>query len=451
MKRTLKTRTLCLLLVLLMAAALLPGCQPTPEEEFVVNRLDGALEEAVLATPAPPAQYEAPERWTESFDVRGQTVRIDVAVEVPDAVEYPVLTVKGAPFTAEDVVQAAEVFFGGPVELREPAFGREEILYALQYVQQGKVVDEDPETGEPIFGPYEGQEEDIARLKAQLAAVMEQEETVTPLTAETAPLPAAAQPVRAETGDTGYFYCMDNSFWFYRHLGTNVQPELWVLQGDAIYGEKPHALENVKITEEEAVAMGDAFVKKLGRDDLALAICEKARSANECTLDTIYEGYQLTYVPAINGSVPCYFDRYSNSPELAFTQEQAAFSDGWWQESIILVVTEDGVQDMSWSNRKEIVNTANENVTLLPFDEIQEHIRRLLKNSLRGGGSFGDLIFERMMLSTALCRLPDQPAEALLVPVWAILLTTEHDREQHLEYDLLLINALDGTYINRWA
>ena len=96
MKRTHTTRTLCLLPALLMAAALLPGCQPTPEEEFVVNRLDGALEEAVLATPAPPARYEAPERWTESFDVRGQTVRIDVAIEVPDAVEYPVLTVQNA-------------------------------------------------------------------------------------------------------------------------------------------------------------------------------------------------------------------------------------------------------------------------------------------------------------------------------------------------------------------
>ena len=132
-------------------------------------------------------------------------------------------------------------------------------------------------------------------------------------------------------------------------------------------------------------------------------------------------------------------------------QEQAAFSDGWWQESIILVVTEDGVQDMSWSNRKEIVNTANENVTLLPFDEIQDHIRRLLKNSLRGGGTFGDLIFERMMLSTALCRLPDHPDEALLVPVWVILLTTEQEKEMHYELSLLLINALDGTYINRWA
>ena len=451
MKRTHATRTLCLLPALLMAAALLPGCQPTPEEEFVVNRLDGALEEAVLATPAPPAQYEAPERWTESFDVRGQTVRIDVAVEVPDAVEYPVLTVQNAPFTAEDAVLAAEVFFGGPVELREPAYGREEILYDLQYVQQGMVVGEDPETHEPIFGPYEGQEEEIARLKAQLAEVAQQEETYTPLTVESLTLPALAQPVRTQAGDTGYFYCMDDMFRFYRHLGANVQPELWVLQGGAVAGEQSHALENTRITEEEAVAMGDALLEQLGRDDLTLAICEKARSVNECTLDTIYEGYQLTYVPAINGSVPCYFDRYSNSPVLDFTQEQPTYAEGLWQESLILVVTEDGVQDMSWSNRKEIVNTANENVTLLPFDEIQDHIRRLLQNGLRGGGMFGDLIFERMMLSTALCRLPDQPAEALLVPVWVILLTTEQEKEMHHELSLLLINALDGTYINRWA
>ena len=137
MKRTLTTRTLCLLPALLMAAALLPGCQPTPEEEFVVNRLDGALEEAVQATPAPPAQYEAPERWTESFDVRGQTVRIDVAVEVPDAVEYPVLTVQNAPFTAKDAVLAADVFFGGPVELRHPAMGEDEILRSCNTRSEG--------------------------------------------------------------------------------------------------------------------------------------------------------------------------------------------------------------------------------------------------------------------------------------------------------------------------
>ena len=451
MKRTLTTRTLCLLLALLMAAALLPGCQPTPEEEFVVNRLDGALEEAVLATPAPPARYEAPERWTESFDVRGQTVRIDVAVEVPDAVEYPVLTVQNASFAAEDVVLLAEVFFGGPVELREPAYGQEEILYDLQLAQRGGVIDEDPETGKPIFGREERHEQEMIRLTALLTEVARQEVIYTPLTAETLVLPVTAQPLCNEAGEIGYFYCTESDISLDRYWSSVIHPELWVLQGGAVVGELPHALENVKTTEEEAVAMGDAFVEKLGRDDLALALCEKARSIDILTRETFFEGYQLTYVPAINGSVPCYFDRYSDSPDLSFTQEQAAFSEGWWQESLVLAVSEEGVQSMFWDNPKEIVNTANENVTLLPFDEIQDHIRRLLKNSLRGGGSFGDLIFERMMLSTALCRLPDQPAEALLVPVWAILLTTEHDREQYLEPNLLLINALDGTYINRWA
>ena len=81
MKRTLTTRTLCLLLAAAHgggAAARLSADAGGGVRREPAGR---ALEEAVLATPAPPAQYEAPERWTESFDVRGQTVRIDVAVE----------------------------------------------------------------------------------------------------------------------------------------------------------------------------------------------------------------------------------------------------------------------------------------------------------------------------------------------------------------------------------
>ena len=65
----------CPFIALLMALSLLSACQPTPEEGFVVDRQDGALEEAIAATPAPAARYEAPQRWQETFEVRGQTVR----------------------------------------------------------------------------------------------------------------------------------------------------------------------------------------------------------------------------------------------------------------------------------------------------------------------------------------------------------------------------------------
>ena len=51
-----QTHVLKSLLALLVAlAALLSACQPTPEEGFVVDRQDGALEEAIAATPAPAA------------------------------------------------------------------------------------------------------------------------------------------------------------------------------------------------------------------------------------------------------------------------------------------------------------------------------------------------------------------------------------------------------------
>ena len=42
-----------LLLALLLLAALLPACQPTPEEDIVVNKGDGTLEAAIAATAVP--------------------------------------------------------------------------------------------------------------------------------------------------------------------------------------------------------------------------------------------------------------------------------------------------------------------------------------------------------------------------------------------------------------
>lgn len=73
------------------------ACQPTPEEEIVKNRGDKVLEQAVNATAAPTyaseEAYAAPERWEETFDVRGQTVKIDTEIIVADTCAYPIVTI----------------------------------------------------------------------------------------------------------------------------------------------------------------------------------------------------------------------------------------------------------------------------------------------------------------------------------------------------------------------
>ena len=86
----------------LLAAALLVACQPTPEEEPVVNKGDGALEEAIAAEALPPARYEAPETLRlDPFGTETFQVVVDAEVCVPDVERYPIVEVVLRTVTAD--------------------------------------------------------------------------------------------------------------------------------------------------------------------------------------------------------------------------------------------------------------------------------------------------------------------------------------------------------------
>ena len=453
------TRTRCLFIALLMALSLLSACQPTPEEGFVFDRLDGALEEAIAATPAPAARYEAPQRWQETFEVRGQTVRIDMPVEVADAGEYPVLTVQRRNIDAQQCIAAAEALLGGPAQLREQEYGYDDILADLRFVQRGQVHWNDS-TGEVQFLPYEGQQEEIDRLKALLAEAAAREETYVPLDAGTLGDALSFRYVRGADGRAGYLTWRGGHLLFQRCREGNVQLESWLLQNGGYIGEEPHALEHVVISEEEAVAAGEALLAQLGLDHLALSNAERARmldNKGDYPYEPLGEGYLLTYVPAPGGTIPCDYEPYSDFYLLEFLTEEAnpQYALGWQQERAAIFVTEDGVLSFAWDDPKEIVNTANENAALLPFDQVQQHVRDLLHIGLPAydeeADAHGELVFTRMALTSVLQRIPNQSDEALLVPAWMLLLTTQRQQEQGLAESALLINALDGSYINRRA
>ena len=92
----------------LLAAALLAACQPTPEEDVVVNKGDGT---AIAEAPA--GRYAAPERYADelTFQAAGvdTRVRIDAAVSVPEVERYPVYAVSPAAYpeaTARQFISA---------------------------------------------------------------------------------------------------------------------------------------------------------------------------------------------------------------------------------------------------------------------------------------------------------------------------------------------------------
>ena len=55
------------------------------------------------------------------------------------------------------------------------------------------------------------------------------------------------------------------------------------------------------------------------------------------------------------------------------------------------------------------------------------------------------------MLSTSVAQIKNQGDEAFFVPTWVFFMTTEQDEEIHSDLCVLLINAIDGSWISRFS
>ena len=445
-------RTLCILCALLAVLLPLSACQPTPEEDVVVNKGDGTMEAAVAAPAAAPYRYEAPERWVETFTARDQTVRIDAGVEVPDDEYHPVLLVERRSFDAQQAVDYYTALFGEGVELRENQYSYAEVLTDLQNTMKGMFVEIDPETGEQIWAPYEGQEEEIARLQ-QLLAETPAEDTFVPLTAETMPFPLTEGMLRLPDGSSRYVYCTGTLCRIRRFRSVVTHNENWVMQGEATPGEPAHALENIRITEEEAVAMGDEVIAALGMaDEMRVGSIIRARGIESYTYKVHGEGYLLTYVPSPEGTAAYCYERYFENNSLYFP-EGDEYARPWPQEVLEMLVTEDGVLALAWTVPQRVAGVANENVQLLPFEEIQQHIRDLINFGAaerRYENDEGDLLISRVVLGAVVQRIPYETEAAYLAPVWIVQMTTEGEISRHNSPTILMVSAIDGSFVRSY-
>lgn len=446
-------RTVNLFLVLMLLVTC-TACQPTPEEEIVYNRGDGKLEQAIVATAAPtyaPKEaYEAPEKWEETLEIRGRTVNINAEVIVADTTSYPVITINQNYFTESEALDFFKTMLGDTVEVRQQQRSYDELLEDLLAVERGHYKGEDDDTGEIIFGPYAGQEADIAEIK-ELLAETSPEETYEPLK-NMFPMEAQTALKDAE-GNKWYGYWYNRGAQFCAYRRRTIQMESWIIDEGGYPGEEPHALENIKVSLEDAVKMADQWVERLGKGEFVYVSAEKARALEGETYTVLSEGYYLTYVRNVAGGVPLFYDYYHKPFDLNLTQDECNYAPNWQQEHIEIYVTETGVQFFAWADRVNVLNTANENVQLLPFEEIQDRIRKLLTYSLAdemmvAGEPVKDTVLvTKMVLSTAMQQIADQGEEAFMAPTWVVFVTTEKDQKLYIDPGVLLISAIDGSVI----
>lgn len=433
---------------LLFCILLLVACVPTPVEEYVTNRLDGKMQQAILSPKSEPYKYYAPNEWKETFEVRGQSVIIDAAVEVSDDILHPVYTVQNDWFDENTLQDTLGRIFSGPVKIREGDRSYEELLFDLMNAERGHVDDWDDETGEIIYAPYPGQEDEIRELKTLLSETPV-EETYRALSVSDITIPIQNKRLSDGNGDKWYIDAYQNGLRLSKMRSVHYQPETWIEKRGAYPGEKGHKLENIQISEEEAIRLADKWIAKFDRSDLKIARIDRGRLLEKYTYRA-WEGYALYYVSKLDGCIPTCYVLDGDCSELSFSNVSKAdvYAMPWRQEYIFLFINEDGVQVMNWSDRKSIEMIPNENVLLMPFDQVQQSIRSLLQYGLSGNGN-NPVTIHKIVLSNAIQQVPNQKDEAFIIPTWIVYLYSEVEHQGSNDLRIMLVNALDGTFVSR--
>ena len=335
------------LLAVLSLSLLLPACQPTPAEEIIVNKGDGALEEAIAATAVPSEQPLLPvdevgqrvEHWTDELTIRGLTCTIDADIVLPDKQVFPVYRVRQRTLDADAGAQVLDYFLVDATGARETTRTREQVLLDLMLARKGNYVSYDGIVG--VWEPYEEQEEDIARLEEELQTIGEEEFGPVPDTVPldmpyTYALPDGGR-VRVQVSQDGLYATAYGPY-------SITQPERWVIGGEAYPGEPVGTtLQNVKLTQEEAEAAAEAFLEQGGMTYLGLAEAEKARILQDITYETLSEGWQLTYVRSDGGCIPVY---YFNQQSGVLYQRSEDYAPRWYPETLRIYVDENGEQEI---------------------------------------------------------------------------------------------------------
>ena len=445
MKRTGRfTQHMALLLAFLLLSALPLACQPTPEAEPVVNKSDGTLEIKLQATPVSPEEAQAfavPDCWQETLEIGDSRVVFDAAVECP-VTAFPVFEVEEASFTAQTVNEALARLAPDAERVWLAGTSSEELNEELAAAIRGWWYDDG--LGGGHYGPYEGQEEDIARLQQQLANAVDESAPYAPF--ESLPV---KHTVLCADGRSITVYAYDDCWAFTVDLGhaAIMQGESLVATGGMMGNEPPGTeIGEVSITPEQAVEQAQAMLETLGFAGMQVASLEKARMVNAVTAEVLTSGYQLILCRDDGGYAP--FDSLSLSSFALQIHEAPAYQKAWRPERMQMFVDERGVRYVEQMYPIRVLRTVQENVELLPFARVQELLRNQFRHEFRWTEVSGATVtVKRVALVGALVRVKNDLERAYIVPAWLCEYTTDTSAAPDQRY-AIAVNAIDGTNVD---
>ena len=473
-------RHMALLLAALLVLSVLPlACQPTPEEEPVVNKGDGALEEAIAAEALPPARYEAPETLRlDPFGTETFQVVVDAEVCVPDVERYPIVEVVLRTITADWARDMMYKMADGKTihtYQNEVPTTKEQIEGEITLLQQ-QLANPD------AYLPAGADEQTRAAAEKEWRELLEAWETLyqeAPDTFEPREVDMSDAAFRTasefrgavESGKQRETY-LSVTAW-YGGPGGNVEYNNLVDVGMPFHFDMDSDLtdlNDVTISAEEAVQIGLDFLAQLGETDFAPALivagyCDPEWGTDPIPLEEWPQCYQIQFTRSVAGVPATYREEHYDG---IGADGRERYAPAYPQESIEMDIRDSGVTYMYWSTPSELGRTLNENVTLMPFEQVVERFCDQILYSATPAVEETDsvikktLYIDRIELGMVRALQRGSVEEWVMVPAWTFFGRTVlqyagpepggyplNENNEYVSetpgYSYLILNAVDGS------
>jgi hypothetical protein len=502
MKKTMSARTLACILLILFAASI-SACQPTPEKAVVVGKNDGKLEQKLQQTSLPEAAakpYEAPERIDLEMEglPEGYRIVFGAGVEVPDQDTWPVYTAEPVAITQEQADTIRKALIGDTVLYKPGEYrSREEIQRSIDsYEEQLKESDGYPELIDSyqkilkdLYAEYEHTPENIVLDKADTNFAFMEEQL----------RPEFYGGKEVETEDGVRYEWTDEarsaaiqagceSIYGVCWMGDGRKMVFGASNGDIARGLSFGSAEGnlkdspgVTYTLEEAEKRGEELLKTMGLD-FVLSDAETQPKIKENEQGDIVEAgmrwHTLTYrrdiEDALQDGITSWVDQDVGND----------FGPPVQSEKITMTFDDSGLCVFSWGWPMRMAAQENPNVELMPFEEALSRIEQQLKSQTIWGNiddSEAKWIDERRVeinkikLSYLTIAKKDSMNRCYLIPVWnacgdmyyhyksdyptgqsnTYILDENFERNvwrsryDTKDYSIATINAIDGSVVER--
>lgn len=460
--------------LLIGALLLMAACQPTPNQDFVVNQAEGGME-AKLNGPAVTGPQVMPTRWdaekTELNDWLSITFNADL-LQKADGL-YPVYRTKRHILSPQEVTNWLNLLAPDPVETYRYVETKADVQREFQnYLDMLAEQDAWVAAGKPDWGDrdeYVPSQEERDEMNSQYQRRIDE----APETIETTPvtgynnlrLPLINQVYTLKDGSCVNVLSYGDERTDYFLLYRNVKNHGYLYYDYYLAEDKddptmktPAAWKPVTMEKSEAEALLQKELQKLGFEDFSVMRAVQANLYDMGEeIHSVAQGWAFKLTRNY-GDYPTVEVPYEPSQSLNYGQGNEFIASPYIREEFIeILIDPSGLVSFEYDGPKDVTGRVNENVELLPFDKAQERIQNAFLACLSGSywekeNEKLDLLIYRLLLTTYTVK--ERNADTYLeVPCWIVFYdTSEWDAysrdELDLMHDALVINAIDGSIVH---